>query len=51
MGLFSIVTFMVLKVQLSISKGFKAFFFCFLAQGKLYGQISIPKSMNYSITF
>ena len=38
MDLFSVVPFMALKVQPGIGKGFKGFFACFLAQGKLYGQ-------------
>ena len=38
MDLFSTVSFMVLKVQSGIGKGFKGFFACFLVQGKLYDQ-------------
>ena len=55
MVLFSIVPFMVLKVQSGIGKGFKGFFVCFLAQGKFCGQNIVlnfyPKVNDFSITF
>ena len=55
MVLFSVVPYMVLKVQPSIGKGFKGFFVRFLAQGKLYGQNIVwnlyPKVNDFSITF
>ena len=55
MGFFSIVQFMVRKVQSDIGKGFKGLFVCFLAQGKFCGQNIVlnfyPKFNDFSITF
>ena len=54
MGLFSIVQYMVPKVQSGTGIGFKGLFVCFLAQGKFCGQNIVlnfyPKVNDFSIT-